>query len=128
MPFAAIDIFTKMSWAVQIKDKKSEESARAFKKVLDKISVPKVLYHGNEGSWSSTEFLRLINSYNIKQIITSTPPPFAERAVQTIKNMMHARIEGLDLSVEKWVEMLPAILKIQQHQTSHYWYYTKRSS
>ena len=29
---------------------------------------------------------------NIKQIITSTPPPFAERMVQTIKNMIHQRL------------------------------------
>ena len=42
---------------------------------------------------------------------TARKAPFAERAVQTIKNMIHARIEGLDLPVEKWVEMLPAILK-----------------
>ena len=54
----AVDIFTKMLWAVPIKDKKPEESARAFKEVLDKIGVPKVLYHDNEGSWSSTEFIR----------------------------------------------------------------------
>ena len=84
--FVAVDIFTKMLWAVPIKDKKPEEPARAFKEVLNKIGVPKVLYHDNEGSWSSTEFIRLINSHNIKQTITSTPPPFAERAVQTIKS------------------------------------------
>ena len=93
--FVAVDIFTKMLWAVQIKDKKPEESARAFKEVLDKVGVPKVLYHDSEGSWSSTESMRLINSHNIKQIITSTPPPFAERAVQTIKGMIHKRLEGV---------------------------------
>ena len=116
--FDAVGIFTKMLWAVPIKDKKPEESTRAFKEVLDKIGVPKVLYHDSEGSWSSAEFIRLLNSHNIKQIITSTPPPFAERAVQTIKNMIHARIEGLDLPVEKWVEMLPAILR-KYNTTKH---------
>ena len=32
--------------------------------------------------------------------------------------MIHARIEGLDLFVEKWVEMLPAILK-KYNNTKH---------
>ena len=78
--------------------------------MLDKIGKPQQIYHDNEGSFSSTECIRLLNEHKIKQIIVSTKAPFAERAVQT-KNMIHARIEGLDLPVEKWVEMLPAILK-----------------
>ena len=94
----AVDIFTKIGHAVPIKDKKPAEPTRAFNDVLDKIGVMKTLYHDNEGSWSSTEFIRLINSHNTKQIITSTPPPFAERTVQTIKNMIHQRLEGLEIS------------------------------
>ena len=93
--FVAVDIFTKISHAVPIKDKQPAESIRAMKEVLDKISVPTVIYHDNEGSWSSTGFIRLMNSHKIKSIITSTPPPFAERMVHTIKNMIHTRLEGL---------------------------------
>ena len=36
----------------------------------------------------SKEFIKLLNLAKIKQIITSTPPPFAERIIQTIKNMI----------------------------------------
>ena len=81
--FVAVDIFTNMLWAVPIKDKRPEASIRAMVEVLNKIGVPEVLYHDNEGSWSSTEFIRLITSHKIKQIITSTPPPFAERNPET---------------------------------------------
>ena len=95
--FVAVDIFTKICHAVPIKDKSPAESIRAFNEVLNKIGVMKTLYHDNEGSWSSTGFIKLINSHNIKQIITSTPPPFAERVVQTIKNMIHQRLEGLEI-------------------------------
>ena len=109
--FVAVDVFTKIIWGVPIKNKKPEECIRAFKEVLDKIGKPKQIYHDNEGYFSSIEFIRLLNGHNIKHIIVSTKAPFAERAVQTTKNMIHARIEGLDLSVEKCVEMLPAILK-----------------
>ena len=116
--FVAVDIFSKMLWAVPIKDKKPEESIRAMKEVLDKIGVPETIYHDNEGSWSSTEFIRLINSHKIKQIITSTPPPFAERAIQTIKNMIHQRLEGLEVSKEKWIDMLPSVLN-KYNNTKH---------
>ena len=91
---------------------------QSFKEVLDKIGIPKQIYHDNEGSFSSLKFIRLVKPHKIRQIIVSTKAPFAERAVQTIKNMIHARIEGLDLPVEKWVEMLPAILK-KYNSTKH---------
>jgi len=107
----AVDVFTKILWGVPIKNKKPDECVRAFNEVLDKIGIPKQIYHDNEGSFSSLKFIRLVKPHKIRQIIVSTKAPFAERAVQTIKNMIHARIEGLDLPVEKWVEMLPAILK-----------------
>ena len=112
----AVDVFTKILWGVPIKNKKPEECVRAFKEVLDTIGKPQPIYHDNEGSFSSIEFIRLSNAHKIKQIIVSTKAPFAERAVQTIKNMIHARTEGLDLPVEKWVEMLPAILKTNNNK------------
>ena len=86
--------------------------------MLDKIGVMKTLYYDNEGSGSSTGFIRLINSHNIKQIITSTPPPFAERMVQTIKDMIHQRLEGLEISKDKWVDILPSVVNKSTH-TSH---------
>ena len=98
--------------------KKTAESIRAFNEVLDKIGVMKTLVHDNEGSWNSTQCIRLINSHNIKQIITSAPPPFAERMVQTINNMIHARLEGLEISKDKWVGILPSVLK-EYNNTKH---------
>ena len=116
--FVAVGIFTKICHAVPIKDKKPKESVRAFTEVLEKIGVPKVIYHDFEGSWNSTEFIKLINQHKIKQIITSSPPPFAERMVQTLKNAIHKRLEGLEVNKEKWVDMLPAVLK-RYNNTEH---------
>ena len=114
----AVDVFTKMRWGVPIQNQKPEKCVIVFKEVLDNIGKPQQTYHDNEGSFSSIESVRLLYGHNIRQILVSTKAPFAERAVQAIKNMIHARIEGLDLSVEKWVEMLPAILK-QFNNTKH---------
>ena len=116
--FVGIDIFTKKAHAVPIKDKQPDESVRAMKEILDVIGKPETLYHDFEGSWNSNKFIRLLNENNIKQIITSTPPPFAERMVQTIKNMIHTRLGGLEMSKEKWVDLLPAILK-KYNNTKH---------
>ena len=109
--FLAIDIFSKVIHCVPIKDKKPPESIRAFNEVLDKIGVPQQIMSDREGAWESTEFIKLLNKHKIKQIISSTPPPFSERAVQEIKKMIHTRLEGLELDKEKWVEMLGPVLK-----------------
>ena len=109
--FVAIDIFSKYMWAVPIKNKQPAESIRAFTEVLDKIGIPQQIMSDREGAWESTEFIKVLNEHKIKHIISSSPPPFGERAVQELKNMIHARLDGLDLSKEKWVELLPAVLK-----------------
>ena len=53
----------------------------------------------------------MLNQHNIKHIITSSPPPFAERMVQEIKNMIHIRLQGLEEEHDEWVNMLPAVLQ-----------------
>ncbi len=76
-----------------------------------------VLYHDFEGSWNSKEFIRLLNAHKIRQIITSSPPPFAERMIQTLKNMIHKRLEGLNKKKEEWVELVPIVLKYYNNKT-----------
>ena len=114
----AVDIFTKKAHGVAIKDKQPAESVRAMKEILKVIGVPEVLYHDNEGSWNSGDFVQLLNQHKIKQIITSTPPPFAERMVQTIKNMIHTRLGGLEIDQQEWVSLLPSVLK-KYNNTEH---------
>ena len=53
----AVDVFTKIIWGVPIMNKKPEECVRALKEVLDKIGKPQQMYHDNEGSFSSIEFI-----------------------------------------------------------------------
>ena len=79
--------------------------------VLDKIGVPDTIYSDNEGSWNHKAFIKLLNQHKIKHMITSSPPPFAERMVQEIKNMIHIRLQGLEVEKEHWVNLLPAVLK-----------------
>ena len=116
--FVAVDIFSKHCHAVAIKDKQPAESVRAMKEILKVIGVPEVLYHDNEGSWNSGNFIQLLNQNKIKQIITSTPPPFAERMIQTLKMMIHTRLGGLEIDKQEWINLLPAVLK-KYNNTTH---------
>ena len=109
--FLAVDIFSKYIHCVPVKDKESPESIRAFKEILNVIGVPENIMSDREGAWESTEFIKLLNEHKIKHIISSSPPPFGERAVQEIKNMIHTRLEGLEKSRESWTEILPSVLK-----------------
>ena len=116
--FVAVDIFSKHCHAVAIKDKQPAESVRAMKEILKVIGVPEVLYHDNEGSWNSGNFIQLLNQNKIKQIITSTPPPFAERMIQTLKLMIHTRLGGLEIDKQEWVNLLSPVLK-KYNNTKH---------
>ena len=114
--FLAIDVFSKYIWAVPIKDKRPPESIRAFNIILEKIGKPVQIMTDREGAWESTEFVRLLNDKKIKHIISSAPPPFSERAVQEIKNMIHARLDGLEMEKENWVEIAPAFFLSITHE------------
>ena len=109
--FLAVDTFSKYIHCVPIKNKQPAESIRAFNEILNVIGVPTQIMSDREGAWESTEFIELLNKHKIKHIISTSPPPFSERAVQEIKNMIHARLDGLDLSKEKWIDMLGPVLK-----------------
>jgi hypothetical protein len=116
--FVAVDIFSKYAHGVPIKDKQPAESVRAMKEILKVIGVPEILYHDHEGSWNSGDFVQLLNQHKIKQIITSTPPPFAERMIQTLKMMIHTRLGGLEIDKQEWINLLPAVLK-KYNNTKH---------
>ena len=108
--FVAIDIFTKVATAIPIKTKQAHDCVNALKLVFDKIGIPKILYHDNEGGFSSTEFVKIVNAYKVKQIITSAPAPFAERFILTLKDHINRRLQGLEIAKQEWVEILPKVL------------------
>ena len=52
-------------------------------------------------------------------MISSTHAPFAERMVQTIKNMVYDQKRGLEIPQQRWIEVLPRILKKYNHHQKH---------
>ena len=106
-----IDVFSKKVHAVPIHTKQIPDVIGGFTEILDKIGIPEQIFADSEGAFSSTEFIRLLNKHKIKQIITTSPPPFVERVIQTLKNMLMARVEASKMNAEKWTEFVPAVLK-----------------
>ena len=90
---------------------------RGFTEILNHIGIPERIFHDNEGAWNSSKFISLLNKHHIKQIITTSLAPFAERAVQEMKNMIHKRIQGLNMKHEEWVDLVPNVLKQYNNRT-----------
>ena len=113
-----IDVFSKQVHGVPIRTKQVPDVIRGFTEILDKICIPEQIFVDNEGAMSSTEFIRLLNKHKIKQIITTSPPPFVERVIQTLKNMLMTRVEASKMKTEQWTEFLPALVK-KYNSTPH---------
>ena len=67
--FVAVDMFSKYMWVVPCKDRRPDESVRAFAEVLDQIGTPKQIHHDDEGAWNSTKFIKLLNGRGVKQLL-----------------------------------------------------------
>ena len=70
----------------------------------------KTLYTYGEPAFESKPFIKTLNKYRIHHIISSAPFGMAERAIKTFKDMIAARITGLDLDKENWIDLLPKVL------------------
>ena len=82
------------------------ECAKALDEVINSIGTFKILYTHGELAFESKSFIRVLNKYEIHHIISSSPSGMAERTVKTLKDKIGARIQGLDLDNEKWIDLL----------------------
>jgi len=104
--FIAMDVFTKFCWSVPTQSKNATECAEALDEVINNIGTFKILYTDGEPAFESKAFIKVLNEYNIHHIISSSPSGMAERMVKTIKDKIAARIKGLNLDKEKWIDLL----------------------
>ena len=115
-----IDNFTKIAHAVPMIGKKPTDIIPAFKEILDIIGVPKQMYSDNEGSFSSKEFIQLLNEKNIKHIVTHFAQG-VERFNRTLKNMTILKLKAKDKEEQfKWSDALQDTLNKynnQEHST-----------
>jgi len=118
--FIAVDAFTKYCVAVPTKTKTGPDCCRALKAVIEKMGKFQTLFSDREGGLESKEVIRTLNANGIYHVMSSAPSGMAERMVKTIKDMLHARIQGLDLEKERWIDLLPKVVNQyngQEHRT-----------
>jgi hypothetical protein len=105
-----VDVFSRYGWAVAMKSKQPVDILTAFKEIVKVIGKPKSIFSDMEGSLLSTEFIKYLNSLEIQQRTTLNHAAYAEVFIRTLKQMIHDRLEGEGLDLDKWIEVIKPVL------------------
>ena len=107
--FNAVDLFSKYTYSVPMKNKTDKVALDAFKKIHKKIPNLKSIRSDNGSEFISTIFKKYLVDNDIKQVLSSSGNPQSngaiERLNQTLKWLIQKNIQ-LDLSFD-WVKHLP---------------------
>ena len=106
----AVDNFSKMADIVVIKNKQTDEIIRGLKEIFKTMGEPKQLYSDEEGSFNATKYIIFLTENNIKHIQTTTHAHTVERFVQTFRNNLQRRLDGLKQKSD-WIKHIDNILK-----------------
>ena len=74
------------------------------------IGVPNSIFSDMEGSRVSNEFIRVLNENSIKQITTLNHAPYAEVFIRTLTQLIHERLEGQGLNLDRWIDVYKQVL------------------
>ena len=117
--WVGVDYFTKFVFAKALKDKTAPELTEALKDVIKEMGQIEAVVSDFEGGTQSPLFIKVLNEHKIRHIITSTPNGQAERTIKTIKDLIHTRITGLNLPNERWIDLLPKVVKYYNEKHVH---------
>lgn len=115
---AGIDVFSRYGWMVPMKSKQPKDVIQAFQEIMRVIGVPKSIFSDSEGSLLSKEFIKLLNENNIEQKTTLNHAPYAEVFIRTVKQLIHNRLEGKGLNLDRWIDELKPVLS--KYNLSHH--------
>lgn len=107
---AGVDVFSRYGWVVPMKTKQPHDVINAFKEIIRVIGVPKTIFSDLEGSMLSNDFIKLLNENNIKHITTLNHAGYAEVFIRTVKQLIHNRLEGEGLNLDRWIDVLKPVL------------------
>ena len=57
-----------------------------------------------------TEFMKVLNENYIEQKTTLNHAPYAEVFIRTLKQMIHDRLQGEGLNIDRWIDVLKPTL------------------
>lgn len=117
--FVSVDYFSKWITAIPLKTKQGKDLVEALKQLLNEVGHFDTLVSDQEGGTNTPEFIKILNENKIRHIITSKPNGMVERAIKTIKDLIHTRIVGLKLEHERWIDLLPKVVKLYNEKRIH---------
>ncbi len=114
-----IDAFTKVAWGAPTKEKKTEHLIPAFKEIINKIGVPTYIYTDREGALEKKEFVKILNEYKIKHLISASGAPMVERFNRTLKEGIFKRINALGQDKTHWIDYFETVIN-KYNNTDHH--------
>ena len=105
-----VDVFSRYGWAIPIKTKQPHDVLNAFKEIIRIIGKPKSIFSDMEGAVLSNDFKQFLSENDIKQSLSLNHAPYAEVFIKTIKKMIHDRLEGEGLNIDKWLDVINPVL------------------
>jgi hypothetical protein len=97
--FICIDAFTKYVWAIPILTKSPDNTTRAMSSIFKQNgTAPKYIWSDQGLEFTAGEFPALLAKYKVKLYHTQNyklKSVFAERVIQTLKNILISRIEKI---------------------------------
>ncbi len=114
-----IDAFTKVAWGAPSVDKTAENIIPAFKEIIKKIGVPTYIYSDREGALENKEFIKVLNEYKIKHLISASGALMIERFNRTLKEGIFKRMNALEQDKTHWIDHFENVIN-KYNNTEHH--------
>ena len=113
-----IDTFTKYGIGIPMRSKDADELVLAMKEVFNNMGKSTEIYSDGEGGMSTKMFKDFLKENDVRHLVTLSHASHAEKFIQRIKNMIMARLHGMDEKVS-WIKILPFVLTKYNEKTIH---------
>ena len=96
-----IDLFSKYSWVIPIKDKKGVSIVNAFKKIISKERKPNKIWVDQGREFYNNSFNNFLNTNSIEMYSTYNEGKslFAERFIRTLKNKIFKHLTVISKNI-----------------------------
>lgn len=112
--FTAIDLFSKKAYAFPMKSKDSNESSKIIEKIIKEIDEHISVIRSDNGSeFTNKNFQKVLNKYDIKQILSSAYTPQSNGGIErfngSLKQLIFKSLYSNDS--KDWVSILPTLVE-----------------
>ena len=118
--FIIIDNFSKLLWAIPLRNKYGETVTKEFSNILSSSKRSPLKIESDRGKeWYNSIFQNFLKSKNIQLYsrYTDKGPSIAERVIRTVRNLLKNPV--FEKGKADWLSELPSVIK-QYNNTIHH--------